>query len=226
LKVQLGHLEPKLDGSLAAPVKAHLNTIIAAINPSLSGEQTTAWVNATLIKLADLSPTVLKKATARALHCAFGFAGEVEAKVRELAEEHLAAGRMAVARLKEAQEKASDTRTGGVCLTKFEFSRQAFAKRRDATCHDQIEDAWAWERHELLKMGMTAPRLIAPLDAADIERGKRFGWLHEKDGQLVERNMLDGQPVEYRLAPLEFPPGGASYHHATPTPMDLRKDEE
>jgi hypothetical protein len=226
LTVPLAHLEPKLDGSLAAPVKAHLHTIIAAINPSLSQEQVNTWVNATLIKLADLAPPVLKKATERALHCAFGFPGEVEGKVRELADEHLSKGKRAIARLKEAQEKASDTRTGGLCLTAFEFERQAFAKRRDATTPDQIEECWAWERREMLKQGKTVQRLIAPMDRSDILRGERFGWLTQQDGQLIEHNMVDGKPVTYPLDRDQFPVQGIDYERVKPTPIDLRKDEE
>ena len=88
-KTPLVTYEPRLDGSLSATVRAHLNTIGAAMRPDLSGDQAASWVNAMLIKLSDLPPNVAAKATERALHVAFEFPSQVEAKVRELAQEHI-----------------------------------------------------------------------------------------------------------------------------------------
>jgi hypothetical protein len=85
----LNAAEPTLNGSLTAKVKAHLHTIGAAVRPDFTSDQATAWVDALTIKLSDLPASVATKATGRALHIAFEFPSEVEAKVRELATEHL-----------------------------------------------------------------------------------------------------------------------------------------
>lgn len=95
----LVQFEPKLNGSLTATLRAHLNTIGAKIRPDLSVEQSQSWVNALLIALSDLPPHVAAKATQRALHIPFQFPSEVEAKIRELADEHLARIATAIRRM-------------------------------------------------------------------------------------------------------------------------------
>jgi hypothetical protein len=102
--ISLLHFEPKLDGSLSAKVKAHLNTIGAVMRPDLSTEQAQSWVNAMVIKLSDLPPLVAAKATERALHVPFQYPSEVEAKLREFADEHVERIRMAVHRLKVTEQ--------------------------------------------------------------------------------------------------------------------------
>jgi hypothetical protein len=91
--------EPKLDGALTKRLHDHLNTIGAKIRPDLSSEQAQSWVSALIIALSDLPPHVATKATQRALHIPFQYPSEVEAKIRELADEHLARIAMAIRRM-------------------------------------------------------------------------------------------------------------------------------
>lgn len=88
-RTPLSSYEPNLDGSLSSVPRKHLNTIGCAMRPDLSPDQAQAWVDAEMIKLSDLAPHVVAKATERALHVAFEFPSQVEAKVRELAQEHM-----------------------------------------------------------------------------------------------------------------------------------------
>lgn len=95
----LTHFEPTLDGSMTATVRRNIETIGAKIRPDLSVDQGQSWINAMVRALSDLPPQVAAKATNRAVHIAFEFVSEVEGKVRELAEEHMARIRLANHRL-------------------------------------------------------------------------------------------------------------------------------
>ena len=88
-QLPLKQFETKLDGTLSRTVKDRLRVIGCAMRPDFSPDQANAWVDAILIKLADLPPTVLAKAAERAPHIAFQFPSEVETKLRELAHEHM-----------------------------------------------------------------------------------------------------------------------------------------
>jgi hypothetical protein len=105
---KLSQMEPKLDGSLTAIVKSHLSTIGCAVRPDFTPQQATDWINALTIKLADLPPSVAAKATGRALHIPFQFPSDVEAKVRELADEHMDRLATAIARLKAVEKAITD----------------------------------------------------------------------------------------------------------------------
>lgn len=111
----LAHYEPKLDGSLASVPRRYLNVIGCAMRPDLSADQAQAWTEAMMFKLSDLPPHVLAKATERAAHVAFEFPSEVEAKVRELAAEHVErikrAIRLAMSIEAALREAANPTRT-------------------------------------------------------------------------------------------------------------------
>jgi hypothetical protein len=88
-RTPLAQMEPKLDGSLSRTLRDCLCTIGAKIRPDLSADQANQWVGALLVALSDLPHHVAAKAAQRALHVPFQFPSEVEAKVRDLAQEHL-----------------------------------------------------------------------------------------------------------------------------------------
>lgn len=101
--VPLRHHEPKLDGSESKRLVNHLRVIGMKVRPEMSEAQAGDWCRALLTAFSDLPSNVAAKAAADAIHTPFRFPNEVEARIRELADERLERIRLALRRLEAMQ---------------------------------------------------------------------------------------------------------------------------
>jgi hypothetical protein len=95
----LNVVEPHINGTYSAPIKADLAVIGQKVRPEFTEGQASGWVASVMIALSDLPPDALRKAAAEAIHTPFRFMNEVEGKLRELAEARVEAARTALRRL-------------------------------------------------------------------------------------------------------------------------------
>jgi len=92
--------DPTKPGKLTTALGDALAMIATKINPTMSVEQSDAWIKIVVSALSDLPGRVAKEAAEAALRRSTRFFGEVDGVVREEAEKILAWRRTALARLR------------------------------------------------------------------------------------------------------------------------------
>lgn len=97
--------EPGLDGQASRLIEDALRPIGAAIDPRFPANDSKVWRKALLLKLSNLPGPIVLKAVRKAMHESFRFFGDVEPKVRELANEAAEHQRIALWRMKRWRDE-------------------------------------------------------------------------------------------------------------------------
>ncbi len=95
--------EPMLNGPASRSVAEAFAPLCAKMSPSISEEKGHNWMAALVLAFSDLPPAIVRDACAEAVHEAFAFPADMEAKVRAVAERRLARHSLALARLRQMQ---------------------------------------------------------------------------------------------------------------------------
>lgn len=163
----LATIEPKLDGSQSRTLRDCLCTIGAKIRPDLSGDQASAWVGALMVAFSDLPPHVATKAAQRALHVPFEFPSQVEAKVRELAQEHMERIDIAIRRCDQLAREIADCLNPKPRLTRDPPPKPGEKTIPDDLTHTLQRDPTGMGRSILklgMKLGYVLPDQLLPPD--------------------------------------------------------------